>query len=304
MAIDVNPKDGVDDVTGDLLNPDGTVKQKKNPDPPKPSATAKPGSQRGIGSQGASGGGAATSTTTVVNPSNARPDDTAWAPRVDRMQPNEYIYSTGAVAQEYAMIQNPWSSAYNTWQTKSQLEGSWVRLTDAERDLFNGIAAARGRGSTGTGVYADMISESVAYGSAQKSPVQIALEAVQSGRLPYAATGPGGPGSGGPRTTSSVSYMDQGSAEMLLNKLATDKLGRNLTDEELKQYTADFRKQESKNPTMTTSSSGSSVTEQGMADTDIANKILMKNPAFADNVLKTDVVDMFFNRIGGRNGGQ
>lgn len=296
MAID-NNNDGVDDVTKEKINPDGTT-----------SKSNKPGSQRGVGSTGSPG--ATTSSTpggskvTVVAPKpNAQTSDTAWAPKVDRMNPSDYIYSTGAVAQERPLITNPWSSAYNTWQTKSQLEGSWVRLTPQEQQLFNNIAAGRGHGSTGPGVYTDMIAESVASGSAQKTPVQIALEAVQAGRLPYAASGsPGSGGSGGTKTTSSVSYMDKGSAEMLLNKLATDKLGRNLTNEELNEYTANLHKQESKNPTVTTSSTGSSVSQQGMADEDIANKILMNNPAFSDNVLKTDVVDMFFNRIGGKNG--
>lgn len=268
----------------------------------------KPGSKRGVGSGGStnsdtSGTGLPAKITVVAPKPNERTPDTAWAPKVDRINPGDYIYSTGALAEEVPLINNPWSSAYNTWQTKSQLEGSWVRLTPQEQQLFNGIAAGRGHGSTGPGVYADMIAESVASGSAQKTPVQIALEAVQAGRLPYAASGSSGSGgSGGSKTTSSVSYMDKGSAEMLLNKLAVDKLGRNLTDQELKKYTAEFHSQEAKNPTVTTSSTGSSVSQQGMADADIANKILMNNPSFSDNVLKTDVVDMFLNRIGGKNG--
>lgn len=292
MPID-NNNDGVDDVTGKKIDT-GTSNN--------------PGSKRGIGSGGSNANGNGTARVTVINPGNERPADTAWAPKVDRESIRDnYIYSTGAVSQEVAMLNNPWSSAYNTWQTKSQLEGAWVRLSKSEQDLFNGIAAGRGHGSTGPGVFTDMIAESVASGSSQKSPVQIALEAVQAGRLPYEAPGTGGSGSSrsgastAPRTTTSVSYMDKGSAEMLLNKLATDKLGRNLTDAELKKYTAEFHDREAKNATVTTTGVGSQVSKVGMADEDIAAKILMENPAFSDNVLKTDVVDMFFNRIGGKN---
>lgn len=97
---------------------------------------------------------------------------------------------------------------------------------------------------------------------------------------------------------SSVSYMDPQSAGMLLNTLATDMLGRNLTPKELDKYTQQFRQAESQNPTVQTSTKSSVTQQQGMTDEEIARSILQDNPVFADNVLKTDVLDMFFNRIG------
>ena len=117
-------------------------------------------------------------------------------------------------------------------------------------------------------------------------------------------TGSGGSnGSGGPKTMVSTNYLDPQSAEMLLNKLAVDKLGRNLTSDELSKYVSDFHSREGQNASVThTNGSGSSTTQAGMADADIADSIIRQNPAFADNVLKTDVLDMFYKRIGGRNG--
>lgn len=117
------------------------------------------------------------------------------------------------------------------------------------------------------------------------------------------ATGSGGSGSGGySGPVSSVSTMDPQSAAMLLNRLAVDKLGRNLTDDELAQYTKDFRAGEMRNPTVSSGSGPTRLTQEGMSDTDLADQIIRENPVFADNVLKTDVLDMFFNRIGGKNG--
>lgn len=111
-----------------------------------------------------------------------------------------------------------------------------------------------------------------------------------------------GSGPVGPRTTTSNAFMDPQSAEMLLNDLATDMLGRNLTPDELAKYTKRFRKMEQQNPTVTTTSQSSSMSQQGMDDKDIARTILEKDPTFADQVLRTDVLDMFMSRIDGKLG--
>lgn len=310
MAID-NNNDGKDDVTGKSINPDGTTSDSKPTTKPTPSPTpTRPGSRRGAGGNDAPGATSVTnpngSKVTVVAPKpNQQTPDTAWAPKVDRINPGDYIYSTGALADEVALISNPWSSAYNTWQTKSQLEGSWVRLTAQEQQLFNGIAAGRGHGSTGPGVYADMIAESVANGSAQKTPVQIALEGVQDGRLPYAASGSSGAGGSGtyrgPVTRTDYTVTDKISAHNLLNNLATDVLGRNLTDEELKKYTKKFNASEMANPSVTTStpSGHNSVVNSTTAPTKeaLAKQILQSTDEFADEAVDTKVVDMFLNRI-------
>lgn len=111
-----------------------------------------------------------------------------------------------------------------------------------------------------------------------------------------------GSGYTGPRTTSSNAFMDPQSAEMLLNDLATDMLGRSLTQDELAKYTKRFRKMEQQNPTVTTTSQTSSMSQQGMDDKDIARTILEKDPTFADQVIRTDVLDMFMSRIDGKLG--
>jgi hypothetical protein len=126
------------------------------------------------------------------------------------------------------------------------------------------------------------------------------------GELPEA--GPSGPGAyTGPRTTASVSVTAKEDVERTLNTFAVDMLGRGLTDEELKKYTAQYREQEMASPQVTTTQSGgaatTSTTEQTVSRETIAQNILRDNPMFADNVIKTDVLDMFFNRLGGASSG-
>lgn len=185
--------------------------------------------------------------------------------------------------------------------------GSVAGASDASKSQLSGMVAALRR-------YTD--SELGTRGQLEDAWNDAVKDASRSGVSVFALLGGATPlgddddqGSGGSRGSGGYSgpvttnaLMDEQSAEMLLNGLATDMLGRNLTKKELAKYTAQFRQQELENPTVTTSTQSSQTSVQGMADEDIARTILQDNPAFADNVLKTDVLDMFFNRIGGQNG--
>lgn len=112
----------------------------------------------------------------------------------------------------------------------------------------------------------------------------------------------------GPVTTSSVSLTAKPDIERTLNTFAVDMLGRNLTDEELKKYTSEYSKQEMNAPQVVTTTpqgkaASSSVTQNTVSRETIAQNILQDNPTFADNVIKTDVLDMFFKRLGGAASG-
>ena len=126
---------------------------------------------------------------------------------------------------------------------------------------------------------------------------------------PGAGVGGGGVGAyTGPRTTTSVSVTAKEDVERTLNTFAVDMLGRNLTDDELNKYTAQYREKEMGAPQVTTTTprgpaATTSVTEQTVSRETIAQNILQDNPMFADNVIKTDVLDMFFNRLGGASSG-
>lgn len=119
-----------------------------------------------------------------------------------------------------------------------------------------------------------------------------------SGRA-AAGSGPGSrSGSGGPRTTSSASVTDATTAEALLNKVATDLIGRNLTATEIKKYTQQFNAMERQNPAVSVSDgSGSSVTTSAPDKNELLRQVVSKNPDYMKYQVDSTVMDMFLDRI-------
>lgn len=112
-------------------------------------------------------------------------------------------------------------------------------------------------------------------------------------------SGRGGSGSGssGPRTTSSASITDATTAEALLNKVATDLIGRNLTANEIKKYTQQFNTMERQNPAMTTTSESGSVSTSAPDKAELLRQVVSKNPDYMKYQVDTTVMDMFLDRI-------
>lgn len=169
------------------------------------------------------------------------------------------------------------------------------RVTGSELGTLNGQRSA----------YYDLLQYAASSG-------QNMQDILQGGAVDAGEEGPGaGPGRRGvytgPRTTTSISVTAEEDVERTLNTFAVDMLGRNLTDKELRKYTAQYREQEMGSPQVTTTQAGqaatTSMTEQTVSRETIAQNILQDNPMFADNVIKTDVLDMFFNRLGGAPSG-
>lgn len=108
----------------------------------------------------------------------------------------------------------------------------------------------------------------------------------------------GGSGSSGPRTTTSASVTDATTAEALLNKVATDLIGRNLTANEIKKYTQQFNALEQKNPAVSVSDgAGSSVTTSAPDKAELLRQVVSKNPDYMKFQVDTTVMDMFLDRI-------
>ena len=97
----------------------------------------------------------------------------------------------------------------------------------------------------------------------------------------------GGSGSGGRSkygTTAQVAYANEEDVRVLANTLAENLIGRNVTDKEFKKIYSQFRKEEGQSPTVTTTSPGGSVTQQGVTNAErqeILEEILMETPDFA-----------------------
>jgi hypothetical protein len=95
-----------------------------------------------------------------------------------------------------------------------------------------------------------------------------------------------GSGGGGGRygTTSSVTHANEADVRALANTVAENMIGRNLSDKEFNKIYGRFRSGEAASPTVTTSSPGGSVTQQGATAQerqDILEEIIMENPEFS-----------------------
>jgi len=188
------------------------------------------------------------------------------------------------------------SSSYN--KTVNGLYNAGF-ISKAQRDQPTSVAAALAFPTSMYSAYADRVGDSAVsfnkwfdwYVSTSDSPSES-----------------GGGGYSGPTTTKSVTLTDKADVKSSLNSFAIEMLGRNLTDRELKKYSKEYRSEEKNSPQITTNTPGglgksSSVTKQTKSRDEIARDILQDNPAFSDNVIKTDVLDMFFNRLGGKSNG-
>ena len=95
-----------------------------------------------------------------------------------------------------------------------------------------------------------------------------------------------GDGSGGKKygTSRSVTYANEVDVEVLANQVALNMIGRNLSKEEFAAVYSDFRKEEGMNPTVTTTSPGGNVTQQGTTAAereDILKELVMEMPEFS-----------------------
>ena len=106
----------------------------------------------------------------------------------------------------------------------------------------------------------------------------------------------------GPVRTIDSTVMDDRDVEITLNDFATDMLGRNLTNKELKKYSSKFKKQDALPQVSLRTPNGpgqvTSVTQERQSRNSIVQDILQENPDYAKNVINTDVLDMFKRRLG------
>ena len=114
--------------------------------------------------------------------------------------------------------------------------------------------------------------------------------------------GGGGSGYSGPVQSISSSVMDDRDVEVTLNEFATEMLGRNLTKKELNKYSNKFKKQDALPQVNVRTPNGpaqvTSQTQERVTRDTIAKDILRENPDYAKNVINTDVLEMFANRLG------
>ena len=141
------------------------------------------------------------------------------------------------------------------------------------------------------------------YISGQKENVDVIdyiLSQAQAGSAEGGATA-GGTGRGGyAGPTASRTMMAETDIKATANALAIELIGRPVDDKELQKITRRMRMAEVEQPQITTSTTGSSVTQQGLTAQgreDILRNVISKNPEFVDYQLDTTVMDLMLEDI-------
>lgn len=119
--------------------------------------------------------------------------------------------------------------------------------------------------------------------TAQRAGVP-ALMLLERGSMNAGGGSSGGGGRSKYGTTARVAYANEEDVRVLANTLAENLIGRSVTDKEFKKIYSQFRKEEGESPTVTTTSPGGSVTQQGVTNAErqeILEEILMETPDFA-----------------------
>ena len=194
---------------------------------------------------------------------------------------------------------------------KGHVASFFTLPADVQSDL-NHIAKIYHPLATGKSFYETMVSDAAKlYDKGTKiSPLRLAY----TWGAQASADGSSGSGSGsgsygssaynGPVTKSNYSVTDATSAHVLLNNMASDLLGRNLTDQELNKYTQQFNAAEKATPSVTTRTPNghnyTDVTTTAPTKEVLAKQILQSTDEAVDHTLDKKVVDMFLNDIKSR----
>jgi len=226
-----------------------------------------------------------------------------------RPEPLQYQYVPGRTqeqAEEY--------EAQNTYQyyDPSDLAGAYDSLDPNIQDLFTVVAKSQG-GRSGSALFTRYVRESkrLSDSGIRKSPLDIVYGvAYKKGILkddgtftaPEDGASVGGRGSRGGYTgpTASRTIMAETDIKATANALAIELIGRPVDDKELQKITRRMRMAEVEQPQITTSTTGSSVTQQGLTPQgreDILRDVISKNPEFVDYQLDTTVMDLMLEDI-------
>lgn len=114
-------------------------------------------------------------------------------------------------------------------------------------------------------------------------------------------SGGGGGGYSGPQRT--VTLQDEGDVRRMADELSSQLVGRAVSDDEFEKALKKVRKAERANPTVTTSTTGMTVSEGGLSAEgrqDILQRSLAKNPEAKDFTMATQMMGWFDEWLGGR----
>lgn len=196
-------------------------------------------------------------------------------------------------------------SSYSTYYSSSDISGAYEGLDVGLKSLFTAVAKSGG-GRSGSALFTRLAKESerLSGSGIRKSPINLLYEqAYSSGILnpdgTFNANGSTRSSTGGGRytgPTSSTTLMNEMDLKSTANAVASTVLGRGITDEEFQKVLKQVRTAERANPTVSTSSVSSSVTQSGLSAQgrqDIIREALMKGPEAEDYSKATTMMNIF-----------
>lgn len=186
-------------------------------------------------------------------------------------------------------------------------EGLWGALPVDTRREIDRLAKQYHPNSTGESLWNKAISGSAALTEAGKPTT--AFEWLSGYAEQYGGSAPSG-GSTGSRGSggysgpvSTTTFMDDRDVDRTANALALELIGRPLSQKELAKVTKRLRSEESANPTITTPSVGSSVTQSGLSAegrADVLREVIAENPEYQQFQVDTTVLDTMLSELNKR----
>lgn len=237
---------------------------------------------------------------TTVNPPASQKPKGVWFPRpipVDIFEAKENT-----------------PGAYYTYYDASDLAGAYDTLDPNLQDLFTVVAKADG-GRSGSALFTRLAKESsrLSGSDIRKSPIDLLYDkAMSKGILnedgsfnrAYSGGGSGRGGYSGPST--SITYQNENDLRLTADTIASTVIGRGITDDEFQKILKKVRVAERQQPTVTTPSTGMSVTQEGLSASgrqDVIRDALMKGPEAEDYTKATTMMGIFNKALESRPDG-
>lgn len=204
----------------------------------------------------------------------------------------------------YGNIADPNSGYWVESLSVTDATASWASLPPETRQQIDRIAKMKWPTATGEGLWEKAVKGSAA--SNKRGQPMTAFDWIGE----YAAglmgneTGAGGVGTrgvgsgGGP--TARVTMMNERDLRMTADSIASEVLGRGVTDDEFQKVLRRVRSAEQAEPTVTRVQDGAVVTESGLSSEgrqDIITQMLMKGPEAEDFTKATTMMDAFYKAL-------
>lgn len=179
---------------------------------------------------------------------------------------------------------DPSNPFYNQWASKADASDLFTDLPDWQRNMFAGIAAAKGGNTTAESVYKKYVTMSATRSKSGviATPGELAYNDINEGKVPYSASGEKDSGGSraytGPVTT--VTQLGDEDIRRMANDEAMSLIGRDVTDAEFKKIMTAVRRAEARNPSVSGGRGASRTSVEGLSAQTRAEIIREKTAGF------------------------